>query len=69
MLSRGIIGSIDERVVVASPLFKQHFDLKSGRCIEQDDVVLKTYDVRVVDGHVEVRATSVSSVVEVLGAS
>ena len=38
VLSRGILGSIGERPVVASPLYKQHFDLTSGECLEDDAV-------------------------------
>lgn len=36
VLSRGILGSINGRVVVASPLYKQHFCLESGECLEQE---------------------------------
>lgn len=45
VLSRGIIGDIDGRLVVASPLYKQHFDLQSGECIEDGSIVTKTYRV------------------------
>ncbi len=31
--------------VVASPLYKQHFSLRSGLCLEDDSVQLKTYPV------------------------
>ena len=34
VLSRGLVGSIGERVVVASPIYKQHFDLRTGECLE-----------------------------------
>ena len=47
VISRGIIGSVADAVVVASPLYKQHFDLENGQCIEDTDVSLKTYAVRV----------------------
>lgn len=46
VLSRGVIGDIDGRVVVASPLYKQHFDLLTGECLEQDDVVVGVYAAR-----------------------
>lgn len=36
VLSRGIVGNIGEDLVVASPMFKQHFSLTTGNCIEQD---------------------------------
>lgn len=47
VLSRGITGSIADNIVVASPIYKQHFCLKTGQCIEDDSVKLKTYKVRV----------------------
>jgi len=31
--------------VVASPLYKQHFSLRSGVCLEDDSVRVKTYPV------------------------
>lgn len=46
VLSRGITGSIGEHVVVASPLYKQHYDLRSGRCLEDEDISLATWPVR-----------------------
>ena len=46
VLSRGIIGSIAERVVVASPIYKQHFCLKTGECLEDGEAKVKTYPVR-----------------------
>lgn len=34
VLSRGMVGDIGGVPVVASPLYKQHFDLTTGACIE-----------------------------------
>lgn len=45
VLSRGILGDIKGKIVVASPLYKQHFDLESGICIEDTSIKLKTYPV------------------------
>lgn len=55
VLSRGLVGSRGERATVASPMYKQVFDLETGRCLDDDQVVLATHPVRVVDGLVEVR--------------
>lgn len=52
VLSRGIIGSLGERLVVASPLYKQHFDLHSGECLEQPELGLKTWRARLEGGTV-----------------
>jgi nitrite reductase (NADH) small subunit len=62
VLARGIVGTRavstgdGEEVVpfVASPMFKQAFDLRSGRCLDDPTVTVATYDVRLVDGGVEV---------------
>ena len=35
VLSRGIIGDIDGRQVVASPLNKRHFCLDTGECLQE----------------------------------
>ncbi|WP_394205040.1 nitrite reductase small subunit NirD [Shewanella waksmanii] len=46
VLSRGIMGSIEGQVVVASPLYKQHFCLNTGSCLQSPEHQLKTYQVR-----------------------
>ncbi|MGB0669354.1 MAG: nitrite reductase small subunit NirD [Porticoccaceae bacterium] len=45
VLSRGIVGDIGERLVVASPLYKQHFDLQTGECLEDSEVSVPVYSV------------------------
>ena len=47
VLSRGLVGSIGERIVVASPIYKQHFDLASGECIEAPEHSVATWPARV----------------------
>lgn len=44
VLSRGIVGDLKGQIVVASPLYKQHFDLETGECMEEDAPV-KVYPV------------------------
>jgi nitrite reductase (NADH) small subunit len=46
VLSRGVIGDIAGRLVVASPLYKQHFDLLTGLCLEQEGVRIEVYRAR-----------------------
>jgi nitrite reductase (NADH) small subunit len=55
VLSRGIIGSIGDDIVVASPLYKQHFNLRTGECIEKPEHSISVYPVRVEDGLVQVQ--------------
>ena len=54
VLSRGIIGDVKGEVVVASPIYKQHFSLTSGRCLEDEAVRIATYPVRVVADRVQI---------------
>lgn len=56
VLSRGIVGSIGEKLVVASPIYKQHFELATGQCIEEDDIKLKTWNVQLDGETVQVEA-------------
>jgi len=44
VMSRGIVGNVGDELVVASPLYKQHFSLTTGQCIEEE-ATLATYDV------------------------
>lgn len=46
VLSRGIIGEVSGQLVVASPLYKQHFSLRTGTCLEDDTVQVEVYNVR-----------------------
>src|SRR4051812_43416590 len=43
VISRGIVGDIKGELVVASPIYKQHFSLASGRCLEDAAVRIPMY--------------------------
>lgn len=53
VLSRGIIGDLKGHIVVASPIYKQHFDLATGQCLEED-VCIPVYPIRVNEDLIEV---------------
>lgn len=55
VLSRGLIGDADGVPFVASPIFKQRFDLRTGGCLDDASVVIRTYPVEIVDGVVHIR--------------
>jgi len=61
VLSRGIVGTRDGRIKVASPVFKQSFDLTTGECLEDPGVCIATFPVRATDGVVQVGAAVNSS--------
>ena len=54
VLSRGIVGSRGDVPKVASPMYKQSFDLRTGECFDDPSVRVDVFDVRFVDGRVEV---------------
>jgi nitrite reductase (NADH) small subunit len=56
VLSRGIVGDLKGQTVVASPIYKQHFNLATGACLEDGSVRVPTYSVREQDGKIQVLA-------------
>jgi len=54
VLSRGLVGDIKGQPVVASPIYKQHFNLQTGQCLEDEGVRLETFAVRVNEGMVQI---------------
>jgi len=54
VLSRGLIGDIQGEPMVASPLYKQHFSLKTGQCFEDEDVKNTVYAIRIENKRVEI---------------
>jgi nitrite reductase (NADH) small subunit len=54
VLSRGIVGDRGGVPKVASPVFKQSFDLRTGQCLDDPTVSVKSYPVRLRGNRVEV---------------
>jgi NAD(P)H-dependent nitrite reductase small subunit len=52
ILSRGIIGDLKGQLVVASPMYKQHFCLETGHCLEDDSVRIRAWPLRKADNGV-----------------
>lgn len=53
VLGRGIVGDLKDQPVVASPIYKQHFNLETGKCLEDESVEIKVYPVREESGKVQ----------------
>ena len=58
VMSRGIIGDLQGERVVASPIYKQHFSLATGRCLEDKDKKLLVFPSKIENGKVWVSPTS-----------
>ncbi|WP_052075281.1 nitrite reductase small subunit NirD [Pseudomonas lutea] len=54
VIGRGLIGSLGGDLVIASPLYKQHYRLEDGTCLEDGTLRLKTWPVRLVGDVVEI---------------
>jgi nitrite reductase (NADH) small subunit len=54
VMARGIVGTVGDVPVVASPMYKQHFDLRDGSCLEDAELALERYEVRIADRMVQV---------------
>ncbi|MGZ5060058.1 MAG: nitrite reductase small subunit NirD [Methylobacter sp.] len=58
VLSRGVVGDVRKQPVVASPLYKQHFNLQTGVCLEDETVKIPVYATRIENGCVQVKLSS-----------
>ena len=58
VMSRGIMGSTKGITYVASPLYKERYDLATGICIDKPELTLKKFDVRISDNEVQLKKVS-----------
>jgi len=61
VLARGIVGDLGGQLVVASPLYKQHFRLGDGQCLEAPAVRVATYQARLDGDRVSVAVPDAAS--------
>src|SRR3954469_13983540 len=52
VIARGIVGDRAGVPKIASPIFKQSFDLRTGQCLDDPAVRLASYPLRVVAGRI-----------------
>ncbi|MEG1233797.1 MAG: nitrite reductase small subunit NirD, partial [Acinetobacter sp.] len=57
VMARGIIGDLQGERVVASPIYKQHFSLATGRCLEDKDQKLLVFPSKIENGRVLISPT------------
>lgn len=53
VIGRGLVGHLKGELVVAAPLYKQHFSLSDGRCLEDTQQALQVWPVRLRGEQVE----------------
>ena len=61
VIARGIIGDKGGVLKVASPIFKQNFALATGKCLDDPNVSLECYPLKVVGGRVTLLVPGASS--------
>ncbi len=54
VLSRGIVGDRQGVPKVASPIYKQNFNLITGQCLDDETVSVAVYSVQVVAGEIQI---------------
>jgi nitrite reductase (NADH) small subunit len=63
VMSRGVVGSRrdaegNDIPKVASPMYKQSFDLRTGQCLDDPSAQVDTFEVRIVDDRILVSVTA-----------
>lgn len=53
--ARGLIGDLGGEPILATPLYKNHYRLTDGVCLEDDSVRLKTWPVKIEQGEVRLQ--------------
>lgn len=54
VIGRGLVGSLAGDLVIASPLYKQHYRLEDGTCLEDPALKLRTWPARLAGDVVEI---------------
>ena len=55
VLARGLVGDLKGERVVASPIYKHHYSLTTGQCLEDGDRFVSVHRARVLDGRIWVK--------------
>lgn len=55
VMSRGMIGDLKGELMVAAPLQKQHYSLKTGKCMDIEGITIPVYETKVENNQVFVK--------------
>lgn len=58
VMSRGLTGSAGDAYYVASPLYKERYNLATGECLDNAELSLKTFEVRADNGAIQLQLDS-----------
>jgi nitrite reductase (NADH) small subunit len=61
VLSRGIVGDRNGIPKVASPVYKQNFNLITGECLDDPNVKVPTFLAQVVDEQVQIKTRATTT--------
>jgi nitrite reductase (NADH) small subunit len=67
VMARGLVGTRGDVDTVASPVYKQVFDVRTGQCLDDGAVRLPSWPVRVAEGRVRVRIEPIAPVAATMG--
>lgn len=56
VLARGITGDVRGEPMLASPVYKQRFSLRTGICFDDPTIIIPVFPVRIRDGRIEIAA-------------
>ncbi len=56
VLYRGIVGDDNGELYVASPLYKERYSLRTGKCLDNDSLTVNSYQTRIIDDEVQILA-------------
>lgn len=54
VLARGIVGDLKGKTVITSPIYKQHFCLNSGTCLEDENVTISVFETQIENNQIQV---------------
>jgi nitrite reductase (NADH) small subunit len=52
VMSRGYVGDIKGELMVAAPLYKERYNLKTGVCLDNEEVSIPVYQAKIEDDNV-----------------
>ena len=47
VMSRGMVGDLNNELMVASPLQKQHYSLRTGICLDDETISIPTFETKI----------------------